>query len=333
MAYQYIRSSRLIIGPAAGGNGIDLSNMHITFNVARATISTPQTAHIRVYNLADTTVQQLFALSPSAGQPDGGQVLLSAGYAGAVQGAQPGQVITPSANSQANVGLIFSGSIRQLVKGRESQTDTYVDIIAADGDQPYNYGTINATLAAGWTQGDVADQLVQALGPFKITQGVNAPLATTRNARGKVLYGMARDVGRKLGANNGCDWMLINGQAVTISRSGALPGAAFEINEASGLIGYPQQTLNGIEMQTLLNPNLVVGSIIRINNADIIDFALSTDYTATQFVPSTQNDGYYRIYWLERQGDTRGNDWYNHIVCVGTSSPAPITSQYIDTVG
>jgi hypothetical protein len=311
---QYLRACSLQVGPSSGGNSLDLSQLHIKFNVTRATINTPQTATIRVYNLADATANTVFALSPSAKQPDGGQVQLSAGY-------------------ESNFGLIFSGTIKQVLRGRENATDTFIDIIAADSDQAYNYGVVNTSLAAGWTQGDVAKQVTQSLSPFGITVGNNVVFSTLRAARGKVMFGMARAFGRKLAINNQCDWSIYNGQTTTVAKDGGLPGEAIICNSATGLIGFPQQTLDGIDLQTLLDPRMVPGSYLQINNKDILQFALSTDYTALQFVPSIENDGFYRIYWLERVGDTRGNDWFNHIICVGATSPPPITGTYIDTIG
>jgi hypothetical protein len=330
---KFIRASQLVVGPASGDNAIDLSQLHFTFKVTQATINTPQTAMIRIYNLANSTAQGCYALSPSATQPDGGQVLLKAGYAGITTGVPSGAILTASGQAAANVGTIFQGQIRQVIKGRENPTDTYIDILATDSDQAYNYGTINATLSAGWTQQDVANQLNSSLAGFGVTPGMNAPLGAIPAARGKVMFGMARNFGRKLALNNACSWQIYNGQTTTIANGGALPLTAPQINDATGLIGFPQITLNGIELYTLLDPSIVPGSIIQLNNADIIGFQISPDYTATQFVPSTEADGFYRIYWLERQGDTRGNDWFNHIICTGATAPVPLTSAYVDTIG
>jgi hypothetical protein len=338
--YLFGRAASLIIGPAAGGNSVDVSNMHFTFTVTRATIGTPQTATIRIYNLADQTANTLIALSPSLKQPDGGQVQLKAGYFGLIAGTRDGidYQIAPSVSvagvsSAENLGLIFSGTIKQIIKGKSSQTDTYIDIIAADWDQPYNYSTVQTTLAAGWSQADVAKQLAQALSPYGITGGQQVVYDATRQPRGKVMYGMTRDHGRMLGSNTNCDWTVTDGQIVSVADGGALPNSAIVINDQSGLIGFPQQTLDGIELYTLLNPNIKPGTMIQLDNSEIIDFTMSTAYTATQLVPSDKNDGFYRVYWIERQGDTRGNDWFNHIICVAATAPLPATSTYTETVG
>jgi hypothetical protein len=314
MSIQYLRQCKLQVGPAADGNSLDLSELHIVFTVTRATIQTPQTATIKVFNLSTATANTVKALSPSANQPDGGQIQLSAGY-------------------QSNFGLIFSGAIRQVRTGRDNATDTYVEIIAADSDQAYNYGVVNTSLAAGWTQQDVAKQITQSLAPYGVSTGQNVVFSAIRSARGKVMFGMSRAFGRKLALNNNCDWSIYNGQTTTVAKDGGLAGEAIVVNAATGLIGFPQQTLDGIDLQTLLDPRVVPGSFLQINNKDIQQFVLSTDYTALQLVPTIENDGFYRVYWLERHGDTRGNDWYNHIICVGATSPLPITGTYIDTIG
>ncbi|MGC8165472.1 hypothetical protein ACP3WT_28400, partial [Salmonella enterica] len=58
------------------------------------------------------------------------RIVLQAGYAG-------------------NYGIIFDGSVKQVRRGRENQTDTYLDITAADGDSAYNFAVVNTSLAAG----------------------------------------------------------------------------------------------------------------------------------------------------------------------------------------
>jgi hypothetical protein len=329
---KFLRAGSLVVGPASGNNALDLSRMHFVFNVTRATINTPQAATIRVYNLSNSTAKMVYALSPSATQPDGGQVLLKAGYAGITSGVPSGAVLTAQGQAGANVGTIFQGQIRNVVKGRENNTDTFVEILATDSDQAYNYGTVNATLSAGWTQQDVANQINAGLAPFGVTPGMNTQLGTTPAARGKVMFGMARNFGRKLALNNACSWQIYNGQTTTIANGGALPLGVQQINDATGMIGVPQITLNGIEVYSLLDPTIVPGSIIQLNNADIQGFQISPNYTALQFVPSTEADGFYRVYWLERQGDTRGNDWFNHMICTGATAPVPMTSAFLETI-
>lgn len=90
---------------------LDLSTLRVQFTVRHASVQTPKTLTARVTNVSKQTaamVQQEFT-----------QVSLSAGYVGAL-------------------GLLFRGEVRQFRFGRESPTETYLDIIAADGDKAYS---------------------------------------------------------------------------------------------------------------------------------------------------------------------------------------------------
>ena len=55
---QYLRRCKLIVS-TAGGSGLDLSGLHIKFAVKKADAQTPNTAEIRVYNVAETTVARI----------------------------------------------------------------------------------------------------------------------------------------------------------------------------------------------------------------------------------------------------------------------------------
>jgi hypothetical protein len=41
-------------------------------------------------------------------------------------------------------GIIFDGTIKQGLRGRENPTDKQLDILATDGDIPYNQGAVTS---------------------------------------------------------------------------------------------------------------------------------------------------------------------------------------------
>ena len=123
---QYLRKASLIIGQAAG-DALDLSALRFVFDVRRGDLQTPNSARVRVFNVGPMTAQRV--------QKEFTRLVLQAGYEG-------------------NYGIIFDGNIKQVRRGRVSQTDTYLDITAADGDSAYNFAVVNATLAAGSTSAD-----------------------------------------------------------------------------------------------------------------------------------------------------------------------------------
>jgi hypothetical protein len=290
---QYLRKWSLTVTGAS--STVDLSPLRITFQTKQADKETPSYVNIRVFNLSDSTSQLI--------QNEGQTVQLQAGY------------------QDGNYGIIFSGQVIQIKRGRANQTDTYLDIMAGDGDFALNQTVFNQSLKAGWTDKDVLSAAQIALKANGVTNGPDAMLTTTSRPRGRVLYGMVRDTLREICANQGMTYSVQNGQLTLIPLLGFLPGEAVVCNSQTGMIGLPEQTQNGIKVQMLLNAQLSIGSKLQINQASIQQLTQPAQIEASaKFSTVTpgvaKGDGTYRIYVIEHKGDTRGNDWYSDITCL-----------------
>jgi hypothetical protein len=143
MTQQWIRDWSLSVGGSNGG--INISALRVRFELKQRTLESPNTAVIRINNVSDKTATQF-------SQKEFSTVTLSAGYTG-------------------SSAVIFNGTIKQANVGRESATDTYVDIFASCGDKGYNYGVVNKTLAAGCTQQDIFNACAQAMQHYGVTAG------------------------------------------------------------------------------------------------------------------------------------------------------------------
>jgi hypothetical protein len=289
---QYLRNWSLTVTGAS--STVDLSPLRITFQTKQADKETPSYVNIRVFNLSDSTSQLI--------QNEGQTVQLQAGY------------------QDGNYGIIFSGQVIQIKRGRANQTDTYLDIMAGDGDFALNQTVFNQSLKAGWTDKDVLAAQI-ALKANGVTNGPDAMLTTTSRPRGRVLYGMVRDTLREICANQGMTYSVQNGQLTLIPLLGFLPGEAVVCNSQTGMIGLPEQTQNGIKVRMLLNAQLSIGSKLQINQASIQQLTQPAQIEASaKFSTVTpgvaKGDGTYRIYVIEHKGDTRGNDWYSDITCL-----------------
>ncbi|MDI2595029.1 hypothetical protein POF45_26930 [Pseudomonas sp. 681] len=290
---QYLRQISLKVGDAT--DALDLSDMRIRFAVRRGDIATPNTADIRVYNLSDDTVKKI--------QKEFERVVLQAGYPG-------------------NYGTIFDGTIKQVRRGRESQTDTYIDITAADGDSAYNFGVMNVTLAGGSTAQDHLDQVLKSLASRGITMGESPELSPSKLPRGKVFYGMTRDFLDILGKTQDVSWSIQDRKLTLIPNNAYLPGDAVVVTSATGMIGLPEQNQNGINVRTLLNPGIRVGKRLKLDNTSIQKLRLnpaplgqaSVDLSLIQI--RTDSDGFYKVLVANHYGDNRGNDWYTDTICI-----------------
>lgn len=311
---QFIRGVNLFVKNTQVGRALaqadsDAPDLRIRFHTDQQDAESPDHASIRVYNLSDSTIREIRAEYDS--------VVLQAGY------------------RNGSVGTIFNGTIKQFRIGRESNVDSYLDLLIADGDIGYNFGLISSTLAAGQNLGDTVAAATKAMGiPIDKT---NLPdLTGAQLIRGKVLFGMARALMRDAARSVDATWSIIGGKIELIPLSGYLIGDAVVLNALTGLIGVPELTDQGVHCRCLLNPKLRVGGLVRINNADIVTLFQRTGSDPTRFdsfktvggaglgtglgLPILAADGLYRLYAVEHSGDTRGQEWYSDLTMLAVNS-------------
>jgi hypothetical protein len=315
MSELFGRKCSLVIGNDSG-DGLELSELHVKFVVNRADVQSPAHADIRVYNLSRDTMQRL--------EQEFTHVFLQAGYEG-------------------NYGLIFSGKVRQFRKGRENATDTYLDILAQDGDDGYNFAVLNTSLPANWDQAEMHAEILKAFEPYGVTTGYVPEFGGPALPRGRVLYGMARDHLRTLAGGSGSSWHISDGLLNMVPLASTLPGDVEVLTSATGMVGMPQQTINGVTVKSLLNPRIKHGGQIKIDNASVQQQAFNISYQPglanANFAqdgdgPVTNTgldaDGNYKVYSITMTGDTRGLEWYSDLICVGLDATSPLAGPYIN---
>lgn len=316
---QWLRKVGLIV--STGTKGLDLSNLRIRFQVFAPDEGAPPTAIIRVFNLSATTAKTV--------QKEFQTVTLQAGY------------------ERGNYGIIFQGTIKQFRRGRENQTDTYLDIMAADGDYMSNFVHLDRTLAGGAEVQARYDAIKQQIAQQTDAQfqnnaggagdpsGAIPPQYNTFGGvlpRGKVMWGLPRAQLDILANTTNTSWNIQNGKINIKLVTGYLPGEAVILNSANGMIGIPEATNNGIEVTCLINPLLRVGGRVHIDNASIntVNVREQTGFPTTASIArfaDVTNDGFYRIIVIEHRGDSWGNEWYSSLVCLSIDpSAAPNNS-------
>lgn len=294
MSKLYKRKLSLVV--ANNATGLELGELHVLFSIGQSDTSTPNNARIRIYNLKDETSKAI--------QKEFTRVVLQAGY------------------EDGPYGVIFDGTIKQVRRGRENQTDKYLDILAADSDIPYNFGTVNAALAAGATQQEVLETLAQGMG---LTLGDVGDLSNAGALpRGKVLFGMGRTMMQNFATTQKGRWSMQNGKLVFIPDTSYINKEPIELTSFTGLIGLPEQTEQGISARALLNPDIQIGVPVFINNASIQRAQFDVSYGAVNYFPTISLDGLYRVMVSEFVGDSRGEDWYTDMVCLSIDKSAPV---------
>lgn len=305
MTEQYLRNASLIVGDASG-NALDLSQMRIQFMVRNGSVQTLKQADIRIYNLSDATAKQI--------ESEFTQVQLQAGYAG-------------------NLSLIFRGTICWVYRGRLNATDSYVRIIAQDGDEAYNFAVVNQTLSAGWDPSTVFGAVAKSMSPYGVTTGYSS-ITGNPAPRGKVLFGMARDRLRCLADSQHAGWGIENSTLNLVPYSTVMPGTVPVLNAQTGMLGVPEQTIQGIIVRCLLNPDIRSFGKLQIDNSAITSLTVKQQLTGSDVVvvPSKDWDGFYVAHCVTHQGDTRGNEWQTEAICIAVDGTAPASGPTIQDV-
>lgn len=298
---QFGRKATLLVSNAQG-QALDLSQLRIKFNVKRSGVMTPNVGDFRVYNLASETAELI--------KKEFTKVIFQAGYL-------------------SNYGGVFSGNVKQVLDGRESATDTFVDIVAGDGDEAYNFAIVNTTLAAGSTQASQLNAAIGSMSSKGVTQGYTGALPANQLPRGKVMYGSAKTHIRSLADSAGFSWSIQDEKVVFLKQSTYLPGTLVVLNSKTGMVGTPQQTIEGIICKCLINPQLKIHGRVQIDNKTVEQYKLNQlvpGSAANTPVPLT-NDGIYYVLVAEHTGDTRGVEWYTNLVLLNIDpSSNPLNS-------
>lgn len=294
---QFGRRAQLFL--VEGEKALDLSELRFSFRTQQQDVESPSSCRIRVYNLSESTIKKI--------KGEFSKVVLQAGY-------------------ENNYGIIFQGNVKQWGTGRiPGGTETYLDIMAADGDLAYNYATINKTLAAGSSSQDRIKAAVEAMGTKGVGSGQIAPYTGGILPRGKVLFGMARASLRQETQSVGATWTINNGQINVTPLDGYLPGEAVVLNAKTGMVGLPEQTIDGMRVRCLLNPKIVIGGRIQLDNKSINQTVQQNptgapvpynQYAGLQLLASIAADGLYRVFVAEHEGDNRATPWYTDLVCL-----------------
>ncbi len=287
-AEQFGRKCSLIVADR-GDEGLDLSQLRIKFVVKRSDVMTPNVADIRVYNVEKNTAERI--------QKEFSRVKLEAGYEG-------------------NYGVIFQGNIKQVILGRESATDTFIDIVAGDGDRAFNFAVVNKTIAAGAKLNDQVNAAIDSMSTRGVSAGHLGEFPETQLPRGKVMYGNARNYLRDVASTSEKAWSIQDEQVTFVGLKTYLPGEAVVLTSDTGMIGTPQQTTWGVNVKCLLNPLIKTGGRIKIDNASVEKYKLNIEVkqSAANYPAPLTADGIYYVSLVEYQGDTRGVDWYASIV-------------------
>jgi len=303
----YLRNFKLVVSDNAG-NGYDLSELRVLFKIDKKDNQTPANCMFSIYNVSNDTRNRFI-------RGEFTKVFLEAGYGD-------------------NSSTIFTGNIKDKRVGSENSVDTFVEVLAGDGDVGLNFSLINTTLAAGSRPADHIDACYSALSGYGIDKGQIDSPDSYELPRGKTMFGSTKSHLRKIGFANQMSLTVQDSALQGLKHSSSLKQEAVVLNTKTGLVGSPVLTAEGVNVKMLLNPQLKIGSILQIESSLIQREALQQQDTEVNGNTESNgshatlaSNGIYRVIALEHVGDNRGNDWYTTVVCVSMDSSLPSGEQ------
>ena len=280
MSRQYKRAYSLAISDGANARVID--KLRVSFQITKSLMSFPNLAQIDVYNPSKDTLSML--------ETKFNTIQLNAGYEG-------------------NVRMLFTGQIRNVFQ-RKQGPDRIVTVFAGDGEQDWQNSIFNKTFSENVTIKRIVQEIAQS---FENTitgalQGLDSP---ADKLRGQSLSGSSKDVLDKLARDYGFAWSIQDGQLVTVPNEDVLDDRdAVLINQATGMIGSPTITELGVNVTTLLNPELLPNRAFKVE-ATAADVAIGGVQFRT--LPRTSGTGFYKTYQVIFNGDTHANNWFSTV--------------------
>ena len=297
----WLRKWQLTIGTQSGSDALDLSDLGFTFEVSEQQVASPWLARFMIYNVGDNIISKM--------AKELTVIRLEAGY------RKPSN----------QYGLVFQGPINYYRRGRQSATDTFVEVFAMANDLPLNHATVNTWLPAGHTKNDVVKACVAAMDEHGVKLGQVPDLGPEKAPRSRTIYGMVTDVLRDVAQTAGANWFIDRDQKLNILKEGEAlemsENATPVLNSKSGLIGVPVQTMDGgLEVRSLLNPMIRPGGKIKVDHKNLDEYKTVTPGLRPETERRVdfgnemrQRDGIYNVGVVKHFGESRGNSWYTDI--------------------
>lgn len=283
MILQANRRYQLIIGDTKSGDGLEITDLHVTFDITKSADSklTPSSAAIEIYNLSDESLRKLDTDYPVA--------VFSAGY------------------KDTGVKRLFSGQVKDFTT-RKSGTDRITQIRMGAAYKELNHQTLSQLTAPGRSVQDVIEEIRKAIP--NISRGVyNGTNLSSQLIYGYPLMGTPKDMLDELSRKYSLNWNIDDDVLYVHGSDRAFTenfNMAVVISPSSGLVEIPYRAVSdnrksekdksrsqAVQWTMLLNPEVVPGGIVKLEDTDL--------------------DGWYKVDEVRHTGGWRDNPWYTEV--------------------
>lgn len=316
----WLRKYRILITDKNDKEALDVSDLHCVFEVHKRRSQGASYAIVRIYNLSAEAEKMIIN--------DGDRVIIEAGYKGTQQSVisggstddwtlysraglvgEQGQSVGDNA-AVPQYGVIFDGQVIYPTRAKETNADYVLTLSCVDGNQPLNFNYIQKSINKGMNQRQIFDVVCNSgdvpIPAAHVTDGLSEQVLP----RGKVFFGQPVDYIEDICRGNGALYFMDGGNVNIYKLTDVADDEALVIDPYTGLIGIPQQTVNGLNFRVLLNPSIKLMTKIKLARSEVQEQTI----TVGQRQRALDDEWIYQAIEVIHRGDSLGNDWYTEIV-------------------
>lgn len=201
--------------------------------------------------------------------------------------------------------VIFSGTLQRSIFQREDANTTNTKMYVWDSGDFKSYGFISKTYDDGVNYYQIAQDVLNS-GDIKISSVLSAKLKNYVTEKPLTFYCSQDEALSQIAQKTGTIYKTQNNIAYLLSpedTSSDIVSFTKEIIEdgktkvvsASGLIGIPQLTTDGVEFDCLINPRIKIYGLVRINNVIISNSQEGDVIPDVEFGATLDREGLYRV--------------------------------------
>lgn len=258
-----------------GTEGPSPAPLRVKFDIDKNMIGSSNKSKIEIYNLS---TQSRMAIKK-------GYVLqLNAGYNGLIEQLFVGNVVTPIS--------------------KRKDADIITEIECGDGESSITFARLDKSYGAGVKLSDILQDVARAMGsattynPLATNAGIAVGIPDLVFNKGFVASGACRDSLDKLLKPQGLEWSIQNGNLNIIPITAYNGASAIIVSSDTGMIGVPSQNDFFTQFESLLNPKLVPGQLIKMESEN------------------TALNGFYKIRRSHFEGDSHDTKWQVSCECI-----------------
>lgn len=310
----YGRKCKILIADK-NNDAWDVASLKCVFRIEKSVFPSVNFCEVKIYNINTETDISIIK--------EGVRIVVEAGYDGYVQTDETRNGETVKVQSPKQYGKIFDGQIVQYLHDREENIDYTLTLIAYDGDAYLNRSFTSFSVNKGINQRQIIDNLTtKVTSPIDVGH-ISPNLSTKTLPRGKVFFGAPKGYLRDVARDNNANLWVDDGQVIIAKITDLPPGEALVLSPKTGLVGVPQQTQDGIQYRSLLNPSIILRSMVKIDNSIVRLMKLQAAQNSQGLLMFSLQapldaDGQYQTAKIIHIGDTRGNEWYTDVVGISS---------------